>query len=144
MDRAKATRTIALVVGAVYAVSGLWAFLAPESWFDTIGTYPPYNRHFVHDLGAFQIGLGATLVLTLVWRAPLLAALAANGVAAIFHFASHVVDRDLGGRASDPFLLGAFALVVLWGAFSAAEPAPKRPVITKDPAPPPAEGPAEL
>lgn len=136
MDKTKVARTVALVVGVSYVVSGLWAFLAPQSWFDTIGTYPPYNKHFVHDLGAFQLGLGATALLATLWRAPLLAALAANAIAAIFHFASHVIDRDLGGRAADPILMGAFALVVVWGAFAAAEPTPKRPVITKDPVPP--------
>lgn len=125
-----------MAVGVVFVASGLWAFLAPQSWFDNIGNYPPYNKHFVHDLGAFQLGLGGMALLSLMWKAPLLAALAANGIAAIFHLASHVIDRDLGGRSTDPFLLGLFALVVLWGAFSAAEPAPKPPMITKNPPPP--------
>jgi hypothetical protein len=136
MDRTKVARGIAVAVGATFLLSGLWAFLAPQSWFDNIGNYPPYNKHFVHDLGAFQIGLGGMALLSLLWKAPLLAALAANAVAAIFHLASHLIDRDLGGRSTDPLLLGIFALLILWGAFSAAEPAPKRPVITKDPAPP--------
>ena len=133
VDRAKVARGVAVAVGIVFTLSGLWAFLAPQSWFDNIGNYPPYNKHFVHDLGAFQLGLGGMALLSLMWKAPLLAALAANGIAAIFHFASHVIDRDLGGRATDPVMLGLFALLVLWGAFSAAEPAPRPPVITKDP-----------
>lgn len=136
MDRSKVARGVALAVGITFTLSGLWAFLAPQSWFDNIGNYPPYNKHFVHDLGAFQLGLGGMALLSLMWKAPLLAALAANGIAAIFHFASHVIDRDLGGRATDPIMLGLFTLLVLWGAFSAAEPAPRPPVITKDPTPP--------
>jgi hypothetical protein len=140
VDRTKVARGVALAVGVVFLASGLWAFLAPQSWFDNIGNYPPYNKHFVHDLGAFQIGLGATALLALMWKAPLLAALAANAVAAIFHFASHLIDRDMGGRAADPIMLGLFALLVLWGAFAAAEPTPKRPTITKDPTPNPPVG----
>ena len=141
MDRMKVARGVALAVGFVFVASGLWAFLAPQSWFDNLGNYPPYNKHFVHDLGAFQLGLGGMALLSLLWKAPLLAALAANGIAAIFHFASHVIDRDLGGRSTDPFMLGLFALLVLWGAFSAAEPNPRPPVITKDEAPtPPRDG----
>jgi len=39
---------------------GLWAF------YSSIATYPPYSPHLVHDVGAFQIGLGACLALALL------------------------------------------------------------------------------
>ena len=47
--------TLALVV------SGLWAMVAPEGFYASVALYPPYNRHFIHDIGAFMLGLGATL-----------------------------------------------------------------------------------
>ena len=34
--------------------SELWAMLAPESFYAAIATYPPFNRHFIHDIGALR------------------------------------------------------------------------------------------
>src|SRR3990170_3165740 len=97
---------IAIVVGLFNLVLGVWAFVAPRSFFDAVATFEPYNRHLLHDVGAFQAGLGTTLLGALVWRDALFVALAANGLAAVLHFVSHLVDRDLGGRATDPVGLG--------------------------------------
>jgi hypothetical protein len=30
----------------------------PHSFYDNVATFEPYNRHFLHDIGAFTIGLG--------------------------------------------------------------------------------------
>lgn len=32
--------------------------IAPRSSDLTVATFPPYNQHLLHDIGAFQIGLG--------------------------------------------------------------------------------------
>ena len=39
----------------------VWALAAPKLFFESVATFEPYNQHFVEDLGAFQIGLGAVL-----------------------------------------------------------------------------------
>jgi hypothetical protein len=44
-----------LVCAASMLVLGAWAFLAPES-FSRFIDYAPYNRHLIHDAGAFQLG----------------------------------------------------------------------------------------
>jgi hypothetical protein len=46
----------------------------------------------------------------------LLLALTGTAVGAVLHAISHVIDRDLGGRTTDPWGLGLFALVVVAGA----------------------------
>lgn len=92
---------------------GLWAMLAPESFFAVVATYPPYNRHLVHDLGAFQLGLGGCLGMALFVRSALLAALAGTAIGAVAHFASHVVDRGLGGRPGDVMTVGVLAAVLV-------------------------------
>jgi hypothetical protein len=33
----------------------------------SVATYPPFNEHLLHDIGAFNLGLGATLLLALAW-----------------------------------------------------------------------------
>lgn len=102
--RARATSPFPYLVAALGGVlllaSGLWAMLAPESFFDTVATFEPYNQHLIQDLGAFQIGLGAVLLLS-VAPAPsdaLAVALIGVGVGMAAHTVSHVVGHDLGGN----------------------------------------------
>ncbi|PSK66831.1 hypothetical protein B0E53_01166 [Micromonospora sp. MH33] len=49
---------------------------------------------------AFQLGIGATLLLALIWADALAVALAGYIVGAAAHTVSHVVDADLGGSAA--------------------------------------------
>jgi hypothetical protein len=56
------TRAVALLVGAFYVVTGLWSFLTPEGFFGSVANFAPYNVHLLHDLGAFQVGVGLALV----------------------------------------------------------------------------------
>jgi hypothetical protein len=106
-------RVIAGLFGLALLGSGLWAMVAPESFYATVAQYPPYNRHFIHDIGAFMLGLGATLGFALALGDALLVALAGNAVGALAHFISHAVDRDLGGQPSDPLTFGVFALLLV-------------------------------
>jgi len=100
--------------GAFTLALGFWAILDTTSFYDNIAEFPPYNEHFLHDLGAFQIGLGAALVLAVVWkRDAILAALGGGAAGAIGHGIVHITDEDMGGRASDPFTLGLIALILL-------------------------------
>ena len=75
--------------------------------------YPPYNKHLFHDVGAFQVGIGSTLLFALFRRDALQVALIGTSVGAVLHAISHIVDRDLGGKSTDPFLLSALALVIV-------------------------------
>lgn len=121
---AKMVRGLAGAIGVVFVAFGIWAMASPSSFFEQVATFPPYNEHFLHDVGAFQIGLGAALLLALAWRESLPVALAGFGVGGVAHAAAHVIDRDLGGRSSDPWLLGLLAIVAL-AAAAAARKAPR-------------------
>ncbi len=83
-----AVRVIVVLVGVYLVGFGLWAFLSPASFYDSIAVFPPYNQHFIHDLGALQVGLGAAMMLTQVWGDALLVVLAGNAVGATIHFAA--------------------------------------------------------
>ena len=109
------TAIVAAVGGAAFVGFGLWAMVAPRSFHD-FAAFEPYNQHYVQDIGSFQIGLGAVLVASLVWRDGLLVALAGNAVGAVLHLLSHVLDRSLGGSASDFVVLGAVALLLVFAA----------------------------
>lgn len=107
---------------------GLWALIDPQSFFDEIATFEPYNKHLVHDVGAFQIGVGAAAVFALVWRGDaILVALGGSAAGATAHEIAHIMDEGNGGRDSDPITLGVFAVVLLvvfawrlWARYSGA------------------------
>ncbi|MFW6091142.1 MAG: hypothetical protein ACODAF_04655 [Actinomycetota bacterium] len=112
----EASVTAVLTVAALTFVgTGVWAFAAPESFYDVIATYPPYNSHLVRDIGAFLVGVGAVQIGAVAWRDARFVALLGGTVAAALHWVSHVIDRHHGGSAADPWLTGALALLLLAG-----------------------------
>ena len=120
MRRWTGPRIVAVIIGLVFVVSGIWAMSNPMSFYTNVATYPPYNEHLWHDIGAFQIGLGATLLFTFFWTDAPLVALAGVGVGSVLHFVAHVIDRGQGGKSTDPLSIGLVAAVVaaaaLWRA----------------------------
>jgi hypothetical protein len=70
----------------------------------------------MHDIGAFQFGLGLTLLLALRLRDVLFVAMAGVGSGAALHAIAHVTDRHDGGRSSDPGALGVLAVLLFVGA----------------------------
>ncbi len=107
---------IAGIGGALLVWWGVWAFFWPRSFYDNIATFEPYNEHFMHDIGAFQIGLGLTLLLALRMRDALFVAMVGVGSGAALHAIAHITDRNDGGRSSDPGALGLLAVLLLVGA----------------------------
>jgi hypothetical protein len=107
----------AIVVGAfglfTFAL-GAWALLDTTSFYENIAEFPPYNEHLLHDVGAFQMGLGAALLFALVWRGDaILAVLGGAAVGAAAHEIAHIADNGLGGRSSDPWSLGLIAVILV-------------------------------
>ncbi len=113
LDLSRLVRLVAVAVGALIAFLGLWAFFSPQSFYEQLATFPPYNRHLFHDVGAFQIGIGAGLVLAVRGRDTLLLGLEIGAIAAVVHAISHFVDRNLGGRTTDPWALSLLAVVLV-------------------------------
>lgn len=110
-------RVVALVAGIFLLAFGLWAMLAPRSFFESVAVFEPYNQHFLQDIGAFQIGLGAVLLLP-ARRAVtdgLAVALLGVGIGNAAHTVSHVIGIELGGRpSSDLPLFAGLTVVLLW------------------------------
>lgn len=92
-------------VGTVTTGIGIWCVLDPPSFARAVGFGE--HQHFLHDVGAFQIGLGITLLLALIWADALAVALAGFIVANTVHTVNHVMDLDLGGSPAQAWALGA-------------------------------------
>ena len=102
-------RPAILILALISIGAGLWAMIASRSFYLNAATFPPYNAHLIHDIGAFQIGLGTCLAAGLALADALLVVLVGNAVANVAHFIAHVADRDQGGNASDPITFGIVA-----------------------------------
>ena len=117
MNRNTLLGVLTALGAAFFLIFGLWPFFDARSFFDQIADFEPYNAHFLHDVGAFQVGIGATLAIAL-WRRTdaIFAALAGAGIGALFHVVAHIRDRDLGGSDSDTVVLAVVAVLLLTGA----------------------------
>jgi|ERR671921_2070018 hypothetical protein len=109
--------TAAVFISGLFMLAlGIWAFFAPASFADFVAF--PYNRHLLHDVGAFQIGLGAAVLLALLWADGVMVVLAGYVVGTGFHLASHIIDRHIGGHGYDPLVLGLLVVVGLAGMYA--------------------------
>ncbi len=99
--------------GVTSLVFGVWAFVAPASFAEAVAF--PYHEHFLHDVGAFQIGVGVALLLALMWADGLAVALGGYVAACGVHLASHLMDRGLGGHDADAPGLAVLLLIGVVG-----------------------------
>lgn len=88
---------MALVGGVMFLGFGLWALASPQSFFDQLAAFEPYNRHFVQDIGAFQIGIGVALLAAGFLPDGLLVGLVGGVSGSAAHTVSHLLGTDLGG-----------------------------------------------
>lgn len=103
-----------VLAGGFFLVSGFWAMVSPRSFFAAAATFDPYNQHFIQDIGAFQIGLGAVLLLAVLTGGDSLTiALLGVGIGSGCHVISHIVGRDLGGKPATDIPLFALVTVLL-------------------------------
>lgn len=92
--------------------------VGPMSFFETLAAFEPYNQHFVQDIGAFQIGLGAVLMVARISDGAdaLAVGLVGVGIGTAAHTISHIVGQDLGGTpAVDIPVFAMLSLVLLLG-----------------------------
>jgi hypothetical protein len=88
-------RAVVAVSGISFLLTGLALVFAPEWFFNTIGYFPPFNRHYAGDLGMFQIPMGIGLLAAVrdPVRHRLLIGVATAG--SVLHILNHLYD-DLG------------------------------------------------
>jgi len=104
--------TVTALIGLLTIGIGIWCLIDPGSFAQFVGFGE--HEHFLHDVGAFQLGLGATLLLALIWSDALATSITGFLVANTVHTVNHVLDLHLGGSPAQAWLLGAAsaALVV--------------------------------
>ncbi|HEY1840736.1 MAG TPA: PPOX class F420-dependent oxidoreductase [Mycobacterium sp.] len=101
--------TITALIGLLTAAIGVWCLIDPRSFAESVG-FPPHE-HFVHDVGAFQVGLGVMLLLALIWSDALATVLAGYIVGNTVHAVNHFVDLD--GSALQAWALAAASVLLV-------------------------------
>ena len=116
MNASGMVRVIWVLAVAFFLVFGLWPLVSPDTFFDTLVAFPPYNAHLVRDIGVFTLGTAGALLAAVRFKDTLLVALIGASTAAIGHVVSHIVDSDKGGNPTDIPLLAVFAAILVVGA----------------------------
>lgn len=129
--KASFVRAACIAGGLLYILTGLPQLFAPQWFYQTIGTFPPFNRHYTGDLGSFLLPLG----IALLWAARnpaqnrLLIGFAALG--SLLHGLNHAYDdvlaqSSLSGWFSQtiPLLIFALVLVAVYFSISPARSQP--------------------
>lgn len=96
----KWARVAAAAVAVFYLATSAGAFVDPELFFREIGPFPPYNKHFLRDLGAFGIGVGLAALVAAARRAGDAAVMAAVAATSVLHLLSHAIDVGDSGHAA--------------------------------------------
>lgn len=106
-------RILSAIIGAFYAFTGLWSFFFPTGFYTTVANFTPYNLHLLHDVGAFQVGMGLVLLAAAATGRGLLPALFGVLIGSLLHLVAHTMDIRLGGHpATDIPALAAIAAVL--------------------------------
>ncbi|BBX31348.1 hypothetical protein MMAGJ_06300 [Mycolicibacterium mageritense] len=100
---------IVVVVAALsMLVTGVWMRIDPASFAQWANW--PNHVHFLHDAGAFQIGIAVTMLFALWWRDVIAVVLTGFLVANTLHAVNHYFDRD-GGNPANWWQLGVLSLL---------------------------------
>lgn len=120
-DRLQAARCISLIVGVITVLTGLALIFAPQWFYENIGNFPPFNRHYEGDLGVLTLALGVGLVVAFRDAARYRLVIGVAALGNTLHVLNHAYDSiqeaaPLGHwiTVDGPIWLVAAALIAAW------------------------------
>jgi hypothetical protein len=78
--------------GLLYILTAALMLFAPMWFYENIGNYAPYNRHYVGDGGSFTLALGLVLFWALCDPVRYRGMIAIVGLSSLAHAINHVLD----------------------------------------------------
>lgn len=90
----QALRISVAVVAAVNLGIGLWAGIAPGSFYDDVATYGAENGHFLGDIASAYLGMGIALAIAVYLPSWRVTALTATALFWGIHALNHLGDVD--------------------------------------------------
>lgn len=114
-----ARRAVVALAGAAYTATGAAMLLAPHWFFEHVGDFAPYNRHYAGDAGAFSLAIGFGLLVAARRPAAHVLVVAVGAAAALVHSSNHAYDAIRGDESSGELaVLLVFAAVLALAAAS--------------------------
>ena len=117
------TRVLLVIVAAGNALVGLWAALAPQSFYDDfpgagrnwVALDGPFNEHLVRDVGTLNLALAAVILAAIVRPSRYLVQIvaAAELVYSLPHFLYHATHLDPYGGSDKAALMISLSVSVL-------------------------------
>ena len=113
--RARYVEVTLIVFGLYSMLVGLFMFVAPGPFFDTLGNFGARNDHYIFDNASFEFPLGLMMLAAVRWPSWRVPALAFATLHWGLHALSHIIDPhhaagDLGGAA----LVAIDAVTTVW------------------------------
>jgi peptidoglycan/LPS O-acetylase OafA/YrhL len=90
--RARYVEVILIVFGAYSVLLGLFMFVAPGTFFETLGTFGARNDHYIFDNATCEFPLGVMMLAAVRWSSWRVPALAFATLHWGLHALSHIVD----------------------------------------------------
>jgi len=103
-----------------YLLVGLALIFAPQWFFDNIGNFPPFNRHYSGDLGTFLLPLGIGLLWAARDPARHLGLIGVALAGGWLHVLNHLSDDLTAAALSPQFFSNTLPLLALAVLLSAA------------------------
>jgi PPOX class probable F420-dependent enzyme len=101
---------VTLLLAAATLVGGVMALVSPGSYRDLFDL--PASDAFVNLAGAFQVGVGTTLLLALIWRESLTVALAGTTLGGVLSTVAYAGADDAQGSTTALLAVGAVLAAV--------------------------------
>ncbi len=114
------TQVVIALAGILHIAIGVLQLFAPLWFFEHIGDFAPFNRHYIGDLGAFTAPLGIGLLVAARNPYAYRAVVGIAALANLLHVLNHLYDDWLNATWLPEHLLTEivplFAVAVLLGA----------------------------
>ena len=103
------------VSGLFYMLTGLALLFLPTWFFTYIGDFPPFNRHYMGDTGAFILPLGIGLLLAVRQPVAHRSIVLVTAVASLIHALNHAYDDWLIGSPLGHWFAETIPLLIFAG-----------------------------
>ena len=107
------TQIVVGLAGVFYLLTGIALLFAPVWFFQTIGHFLPFNRHYEGDLGSFLLPLGMGLLVAVRAPGKHIWVIRVAALGSLLHVGNHIFDALTGSASLNTWLLQIVPLFVL-------------------------------
>jgi hypothetical protein len=112
MNNTRLIQILVAIGGVFNTLVGLTMIAAPMWFFENVGHFEPFNRHYTGDTGTFVLGYGIGLLIAARDPQRHVLMIFAAALASLFHTLNHTYDAVIGAEPLRHWLIDVGPLVV--------------------------------